>query len=71
MILANLSVLRLRLEKQRAKPVPAWFPVTTPVMIVLPQAQVSFVAPAGSSLVHDGRRCWLRCGAHKAPITQT
>jgi hypothetical protein len=49
MILANRSVLRLRLEKQRAKSVPARFPVTTPVMIVLPQAQVRFAAPPGFS----------------------
>ena len=70
MILANPSVLRLRLEKQRAKPVPAQFPVTTPVMIVLSQAQVRF-ARAGFSSVRDGRRCWLRCGAHKGPIART
>ena len=70
MILANPPVLRLRLEKQRAKPVPAQLPVTTPVMIVLSQAQVRF-ARAGFSSVRDGRHCWLRCGAHKGPIAQT
>ena len=70
MILANLSVLRLRLAKQRAKPVRTWFLVTTPVMIVLPLVQVRFAQAAFSS-AHDGRRCWLCCGAHKAPITQT
>jgi hypothetical protein len=70
MILANPSLLRFLLEKQRAKPVPAQFPVMPPGMIVLSQAQVRF-ARAGFSSVHDGRRCWLRCGAHKGPITQT
>ena len=70
MILANLSVLRLLLEKQRAKPVPAQFPVTLPGMIVLSEAQVRF-ARAGFSSVHDGKRCWLRCGARKGLITQT
>jgi len=66
MILANPWGLRLRLAKQRAKPVPAWFPVT----IVLPPVQVRF-AQAGFSSVHDGTRCWLRCGAHKVPTAQT
>ena len=70
MILANPSLLRFLLEKQRGKPVPAQFPVTPPVMIVLSQAQVRF-AWAGFSSVRDGRHCWLRCGAHKGPITQT
>ena len=70
MILANPSLLRLLLEKQRAKPVPAQFPVTRPGMIVLSQAQVRF-ARAGFSSVRDGRRCWLRCGAHKGPTART
>jgi len=72
MILAKPWVLRLRLAKQRAKPVPAQFPVTTiPMMIEVPEAQVRFAATAGFSLVHDETHCWLRCGAHKEPITQT
>lgn len=66
MILANLSVLHLRLAKQRAKPVRAQFPVT----IAPPLVQVRFARAAFSS-VHDGRRCWLRCGAHKGLIAQT
>jgi hypothetical protein len=70
MILANPSLQRFLPEKQRAKPVPAQFLVTPPGMIVLSEAQVRFARAAFSS-VHDGRRCWLRCGAHKAPITQT
>ncbi len=70
MILANPWVLRLRLEKQQAKPVQVRFPVTTPVMIVLPQAHVRFARAAFSS-VRAERRCWLRCGAHKGPIAQT
>ena len=70
MILANPSLLRFLLEKQRAKPVPAQFPVTPPGMIVLSETQVRF-ARAVLSSVRDGRHCWLRCGANKAPITQT
>ena len=70
MILANLSVLRLLLEKQRAKPVPAQFPVTPPGMIVVSQAQVRF-ARAGFSSVRDGRHCWLRYGANKGPTART
>ena len=69
MILANPLVLRLRLERQRAKPVPAQLPVTRPVMVVLSQAQVRF-ARAGFSSVRDGRRCWLRYGAHKGPTAR-
>ena len=41
MILANPPVLRLQLEKPCAGVVP----VTTPVMIEVPQAQVSFASP--------------------------
>jgi hypothetical protein len=70
MILANPPVLRLRLEKQRAKPVPAQLPVTTPVMILLSQAQVRF-ARAGFSSVRAGKHCWLRCGANKGLTART
>ena len=70
MILANQRVLRLRLEKQRAKPVLKQFPVTPSGMIVLSEAQVRFALAAFSS-VRDGRHCWLRCGVHRGLITQT
>jgi hypothetical protein len=70
MILANSSVLRLRVEKQRAKPVPPQFPVTPPGMIVLSEAQVRF-ARAGFSSVRDGSHCWLRYGANKGPTART
>ena len=70
MILANPSVLRLRVEKQRAKPVPKQFPVTPPGMIVLPEAQVRF-ARAGFSSVRAGKHCWLRCGANKGLTART
>ena len=70
MILANPSLLRFLLEKQPAKPVPARFLVTTPVMIVLPLVQARF-ARGDFSSIPSGRRCWLRCGAHKGLITQT
>ena len=69
MILANPSVLRLRL-KQRAKPVPKQFPVTPPGMIVLSEAQVRF-ARAGFSSIRDGSHCWLRYGANKGPTART
>ena len=69
MILAHRSVLRLRLEKQRAKPVLPQLPVTPLAMIALSEAQVKF-ARAGFSSVRDGRHCWLRCGAHKGPIVR-
>ena len=61
--------LRLRLEKEPAKPVPATFPVKTLEIFVLPQAQAK-LAPAGFSLVHDEKRCWLYSGAHKGPIAR-
>jgi len=70
MILANPSVLRLRVEKQRAKPVPKQFPVTPPGMIVLSEAQVRF-ARAGFSSIRDGSHCWLRYGANKEPTART
>ena len=69
MILANPSLLRLLLEKQWAKPVPALFPVMPPGMIVLSEAQVRF-ARAGFSSVRDGRHCWLRYDAHKGPTAR-
>ena len=71
MILANQPMLRLRLEKQRAKPVPVLFLLTTPVMIADPWAQVRFAMPADFSSVHDERHCWPCSGAHKEPIGQT
>ena len=70
MIVANPPVLRLQLEKQRAKPVPAWLPATTLAMIAFSQAQVRF-ARAGFSSVRDGRHCWLRYGANKGPTART
>ena len=71
MILANQRVLRLRLEKQRATPVPALFLLTTPVMIADLRAQVRFAMQADFSSVHDERHCLLCSGAHKGPIGQT
>jgi hypothetical protein len=56
MILVNQPVLRLRLERQQAKPVPAWLPATTLAMIAFSQVQVRF-ARAGFSSARDGRRC--------------
>ena len=69
MVLANLPVLRLRLEKQRAKPAMPYLPAMPLAMIALSEAQVRF-ARAGFSSVPDGRHCWLRCGAHKGPIVR-
>ena len=71
MILANPWVLRLAPEKQPPKPRLASLEATPPAMFVLPQGQVRLAAPAGFSSVHDGKHCWLRWGAHRAPITQT
>ncbi len=70
MILANPPVLRLRLEKQRAKPAWAWLRVTILAMIALSEAQVRF-ARAGFSSARDERHCWLRCGANKGPRART
>jgi integral membrane sensor domain MASE1 len=70
MILVNQPVLRLRLARQQARPVPAWLPATTLAMIAFSQVQVRF-APAGFSSVRDESHCWLRYGANKGPTVRT
>ena len=69
--LARQPTLRCQLVKQQAKSAHLSFAVTKLVMIVSSQGRVKSAVPAGSSSVHDGKRCWLCSGGRKEPIART